>query len=147
MGKMKQVQKAGGIVLNNAKELLIITSNKGLLTIPKGGLESNETPLQAALREIYEESGLTKVSVIKEIGTIIRPGYSSDNDDQPTVEKHIIIFLCQTNEQKLQPVDKNIRSAEWVPIQKALKILSWPEEKLFLKKQLQNLFAITRIET
>lgn len=136
---MKIVKKSGGIVISDMGEILLVTSSKGLVTLPKGGLEADETYREAALREIKEESGLKNVKIIRELGTIIRPGYTHENLDHPTVEKHIKIFLCRTDEHYLQPVDKSVLKAEWVSIKNALEILSWPEEKLFLSQQLAKL--------
>ncbi len=51
---------AGGIVERNGKILLVqIINLQGEIvwTFPKGHLEKSETPLQAALREVEEETG------------------------------------------------------------------------------------------
>jgi len=49
----------GVLVLNPARELLLChVTGQNHWDLPKGGIEAGETPLQAALRETVEESGL-----------------------------------------------------------------------------------------
>jgi 8-oxo-dGTP pyrophosphatase MutT (NUDIX family) len=38
------------------------------LEVPKGSAQSGETPAQAAMREVLEESGLRELALIKELG-------------------------------------------------------------------------------
>ena len=54
--KFKKIEAAGGIVVCDS-QLLFIKRN-GLWDIPKGKMESNETPETTAIREIEEECGL-----------------------------------------------------------------------------------------
>jgi 8-oxo-dGTP pyrophosphatase MutT (NUDIX family) len=49
---------AGGLVFYNNK-LLVLKRFNGVWLYPKGHIEPGETPEIAAVREVYEESGLT----------------------------------------------------------------------------------------
>jgi 8-oxo-dGTP pyrophosphatase MutT (NUDIX family) len=50
-------------------QLLVFTGlDEPGVEVPKGAIEPGETPEQAALREIFEESGITAVQLIKELG-------------------------------------------------------------------------------
>jgi ADP-ribose pyrophosphatase YjhB (NUDIX family) len=53
----------GVAIIWNNKILLVHPTNgtwkKGICGIPKGGLEEGEDPLDGALRELYEETGIT----------------------------------------------------------------------------------------
>lgn len=44
----------------------------GDVCFPGGGIESNETAEEAALREVKEELGLTSIDIIKELDTLVR---------------------------------------------------------------------------
>jgi len=136
---MKIVQKAGGIVINPNGEVLLVTNQLGRTTFPKGGLELGETPKQAAKREILEEGGLKKVSIIKELGIIERPGYTERNSKTPSVIKQIRIYLCTTEEFDLKPSVKDIASAEWVTPENVVELLSWEEEKEFFEAHRNHL--------
>ncbi|NIV37291.1 MAG: NUDIX domain-containing protein, partial [Anaerolineae bacterium] len=59
-------QSAGGVVVTAADEVLVLVRAKRLglddrpeIRLPKGHIEPGESPREAALREVCEESGLT----------------------------------------------------------------------------------------
>jgi ADP-ribose pyrophosphatase YjhB (NUDIX family) len=60
--KLKVVEAGGGLVYNENKEILFIYRNKKW-DLPKGGLEKDETPEDAAVREVQEETGAKKLEV------------------------------------------------------------------------------------
>ena len=58
------VEAAGGIVLNNDNQILMIFRN-GKWDLPKGKLETGESLQDCAIREVEEECGITGLSVIE----------------------------------------------------------------------------------
>ena len=58
----KVVNAAGGVVLNEHGEVLIIERN-GVLDLPKGHIEEGELAKEAALREVAEECGLREHTI------------------------------------------------------------------------------------
>ena len=56
---------AGGIVAKDGKFVSIVRN--GLPDLPKGHIEKGETPENAALREVEEETGIGKLQIIKEL--------------------------------------------------------------------------------
>ena len=69
--RMRWVRAAGGIVTASDGEMLLIRRN-GRWDLPKGKVEAGETLLQAALREVEEETG------IKCVNSLIRECVSAD---------------------------------------------------------------------
>lgn len=128
---MRRKDCAGGIVLNPDNMILVITNQIGKHTFPKGTREPGERPEDTALREIKEESGLANIAVVKFSGTLIRPGYTADNGDKPSVEKHIDMFHCISTTVKLCPQSPDAVSAQWVPPDGLSSLLTWPEELAF----------------
>jgi 8-oxo-dGTP pyrophosphatase MutT (NUDIX family) len=61
------IEAAGGIVLNELKELLFIYRN-GKWDIPKGKLETGETVEYCAKREVEEETGVSNLNFKRKIG-------------------------------------------------------------------------------
>jgi 8-oxo-dGTP pyrophosphatase MutT (NUDIX family) len=61
------------IRLNQAgPELLVFDSlEEPGLEVPKGSVQPGETPMQAAMREVEEESGLTGLALITELGVTL----------------------------------------------------------------------------
>lgn len=55
--RMRWVRAAGGIVTDESGQMLLIRRN-GRWDLPKGKVEAGETLLQAALREVEEETGI-----------------------------------------------------------------------------------------
>ena len=56
---------AGGVVVKDGKFVIII--RKGIPDLPKGHIEKGETPEEAALREVEEETGIGNLQIIKEL--------------------------------------------------------------------------------
>ena len=62
----KLIKAGGGLVRNQADEILIIKRN-GIWDLPKGKLEKNEVIETAATREVEEECGITNVKIDKKL--------------------------------------------------------------------------------
>lgn len=63
----KVIEAAGGIVQNEKKEILFI-QRLGKWDLPKGKIEKGEKEEQCALREVTEETGVTKLQLKKKVG-------------------------------------------------------------------------------
>src|SRR5260221_4761568 len=65
---MKQDQSYGIVPLRktNAWQVLLVRHKSGHWTLPKGHPELNETPLECAKRELFEETGLTVQKLLNE---------------------------------------------------------------------------------
>jgi hypothetical protein len=60
------IPAAGGLVLNDKKEILFIYRN-GIWDLPKGKIEKGESIEVAAVREVEEECGIFNVSIDKKL--------------------------------------------------------------------------------
>lgn len=58
------IQAGGGLVKNNDQEILLIF-RLGKWDLPKGKLDENESIEECALREVREETGLTHLKIIR----------------------------------------------------------------------------------
>jgi len=65
-GHYKWLEAAGGLVYNDKGEILTIF-RRGSWDLPKGKIDPGETPIEAGLREVQEETGLDKVNVGAEL--------------------------------------------------------------------------------
>ena len=66
--KIKVISAAGGLVLNDKKEVLFIYRN-GIWDLPKGRIEKGEFIETAAIREVEEECGIFNLSIVKKLIT------------------------------------------------------------------------------
>lgn len=133
---VKRSYSAGGVVLNKDGHVLVVEQLLGAWSLPKGGIDKGEDVLEAAKREIYEESGINELAYIKDLGSFSRsPRKESASYDvyDETRVKTITIFLFTTNQMDLKPVDPDNPQAVWLPIEEVSGRLSHPKDKEFFE--------------
>ena len=134
---MQASQVAGGVVLNQSGQVLVVNQYGSSWSLPKGHVEAGEDLLTAATREIYEESGVKELEYISDLGSYERMGGKGMKE-----LKHITIFLFKTLEIKLAPRDPHNPEARWVPRDEVVDLLTYIEDKEFwlrVKDDLKNL--------
>ena len=70
LNKLPMRQGVGIIVLNKDNKVFVGKRKDNPIDkwqMPQGGIDSNETPLNAMKRELEEETSITKIEVLKEI--------------------------------------------------------------------------------
>ena len=70
LNKLPMRQGVGIIVLNKDNKVFVGKRKDNPIDkwqMPQGGIDSNETPLNALKRELEEETSITKIEVLKEI--------------------------------------------------------------------------------
>ncbi len=138
--KIKNIQKvecSGGIIINQFNKIAIVNQNYDSWSLPKGHIDKGETPIDAAIREIYEETGIINPTLIKKIGTYERYRIGLDGNDDLSELKTIHIFLFQSNQKKLKPIDKNNPEAKWINIKEVENYLTHKEDIKFFKKNIK----------
>jgi ADP-ribose pyrophosphatase YjhB (NUDIX family) len=140
----KQSFSAGGVVVN-ARGLVAVTFQDGVVwSLPKGRLEQGEDRKTTAAREIEEETGLSKLEFISELGTYSRFKISKDGQGEDrSVKKTITIFLYKTSQEELKPTDPAHSEARWVEPEKVADLLSNPKDKEFYKSILPEVKKLT----
>lgn len=107
----KIVPAGGGVVLNEENELLMIF-RRGRWDLPKGKLEKDEAISSAAVREVMEETGLTEVSLRSELCQT-RHFYRTRKDKRAI--KLSYWFVMDTKERHLVPQEEeDIEMAKWM---------------------------------
>ena len=53
-GNIRQKQNRATVIVKIDGEILLTATRKGLILLPGGGIEKNELPIIAAIRELYE---------------------------------------------------------------------------------------------
>ena len=127
---MIKTESAGGIVLRNGF-VLVVNQRGTSWSLPKGHLEKGETPIQAAKREITEESGITDLQLIKELGNYQRYRIGKNGADDRSELKTIYLFLFRTTTKILKPLDPHNPEARWVAKDKVADLLTHPKDKEF----------------
>lgn len=83
---------------------LFARKDDGHWTIPKGQIDDGEEPLQAAIREFQEETGLTSAGPYQELGTI-----------RQRSGKIVYGWAFRGDHDDTQPIKSNLFSLEWPP--------------------------------
>lgn len=73
---IRTYKAAGGVVVNPTGELVLVLvrakrlrpDGKPEVRLPKGHIESGESPMEAATREVREESGVSSLEVLSDLG-------------------------------------------------------------------------------
>ena len=117
---------AGGIVFRRIPGegplYLLIRDSYNNWGFPKGHLEGEESPAQAALRETEEETGL-KHLVLQGPIRVIDWHFRFRGRH---IHKYCHFFLFESAEGEVCPqVDEGITACQWRPLQEALDILSY----------------------
>ena len=131
MEKTNYTHCAGGIIINDKKQVVVVNQNHDSWSLPKGHIDPGESNLEAAKREIYEETGIKDVKLIKPLGNYGRYRIGLDGENDKSEYKTISIFLFYSNQSILEPIDPKNPEAIWVDSKKVTDILTHPEDKKF----------------
>jgi 8-oxo-dGTP pyrophosphatase MutT (NUDIX family) len=116
---------SGGVVyrpLDDGPHILLIKDPYNNWGLPKGHIEGGETPEQAALREVAEETGLDTLSMIAQLPTI--DWYFRDRGK--LVHKFCHFFLIVSLHGDPCPqLDEGITECAWLPFGQAVDRVSY----------------------
>jgi 8-oxo-dGTP pyrophosphatase MutT (NUDIX family) len=116
---------------------------KPVLCLPKGLIDPGEKALEAALREVREETGITAVPITK-LGDS-KYVYVRSWSDGERVFKIVSFYLLRYESGRIDHVADAMRievaRAKWVSLQDAPKLLAYGGEKQMARKAQQYLEA------
>ena len=134
-----QTSSAGGIILNTSGKVCVV-SQKGISwSLPKGHIEKGEDALTAARREILEETGISQLELIRDLGSYSRYRMGKDGNEDLSEIKILYFFLFKTNQTELKPIDPHNPEARWVDKEKVAELLTHVKDKEFYLKILSQL--------
>ena len=147
----KKTQSAGGVILNN-NQVLVVSQHGKTWSLPKGHIENNETPLETAYREIYEETGVIQLELIQPLGHYTRYKIGKNNKtDDLSEEKTLHFFLFKTQQHIVESQDSDNPDVKWVSINAVTALLTHQKDKEFFNQIKPTLHAYSsnaiKIET
>lgn len=124
---MRPVEAAGGVVLREGRVLLVHRPRYDDWTLPKGKLDRGESFEDAALREVWEETGL-RCTLGREL-----PGIEyRDRKDRPKVVRY---WLMELDEEPgaFEPNDE-VDEVRWMAVEEAAVKLTYDRDREVLEE-------------
>ena len=130
---------AGGVVMNDDQEIIVIVPTRRaadgskVLALPKGHPDGEESPLQAALREVREEAGV-QAEVVDTLGEV-RYWYQRGGR---RIAKVVEFFLLRYVSGDVEDHDHEVEQARWVSATEALETLTYAGERDMVRRALSQ---------
>ncbi len=114
---------------------------KPVLALPKGLVDPGEKPLETALREVYEETGVTADLIAKLAD--IKYVYTRTWGDGGRVFKIVTFYLMQYRSGRIDDIAPEMRievaRARWVRLEDAQRLLAYKGERQMTQRALEYL--------
>lgn len=121
--------------------------DRTLLCLPKGLVDPGEKALEAALREVREETGITASPVTKLAD--IKYMYVRTWGDGQRVFKVVTFYLLRYESGEIDHISEAMRievaRASWIRLQDAAKLLAYKGEKQMARQALEYVIAHTDV--
>ena len=110
--KFTLVQAAGGLVLNDAGEILLML-RRGKWDLPKGKLDPGESLETCAVREVQEEAGLKKIILDKPL--LVTYHTYDESGKHILKESHWYLMKAPGKQHLVPQLEEQITEIKWVP--------------------------------
>jgi 8-oxo-dGTP pyrophosphatase MutT (NUDIX family) len=138
----KRALSAGGVVFRRDGDrplVLLLKHGSGKWMLPKGTIEAGETPEAVALREVREETGISRVRVVADLGEEHYHFYwrSENTYYDKTVHYFLLEFLG--GEEPLPQAEEGFVACEWVPLDEAIERIKYKETREVVRRARERL--------
>jgi 8-oxo-dGTP pyrophosphatase MutT (NUDIX family) len=129
-GRGRREFSTGGVVVRDAREVVVIVPTRRaadgspVVALPKGHVDPGETPVEAATREVREETGVLG----RPIDRLGETRYWYRRDGR-TIGKSVVFFLFEYVEGDLADHDDEVEEARWVTLEEGARSLTYAGER------------------
>jgi len=137
---MAAIEPAGEVGVGSETRISpSLSKKKPVFALPKGIVDPGEKPLETALREVQEETGVT-AELIAKLGDI-KYVYSRTWGDGERVFKVVSFYLMRYVSGRIDQIKPEMRievaRASWVHLEEAAKLLAYKGEKQMAKRAME----------
>jgi 8-oxo-dGTP pyrophosphatase MutT (NUDIX family) len=129
------------VVVRDGEVVVIVpvkraADGRKVLGLPKGHPDGTETPQEAARREVAEETGVT-AELVAELGDV---RYQYERRGR-RIAKTVRFYLFDYLSGSLEDHDHEIEEARWMPLEQAVRELTYAGEREMVQRALSRLAA------
>jgi 8-oxo-dGTP pyrophosphatase MutT (NUDIX family) len=130
---------AGGVVVRDGECVVIVPTRPAadgskVLALPKGHPERDESPADAALREVREEAGV-EARLVEKLGDV-RYWYMREGR---RIAKVVSFFLLAYVSGEVSDHDREVQDARWLALEQAARELTYPGEREMVARALSRM--------
>lgn len=144
---MTERQVVNVIIKHPIEDKYLCVKNKkfGWINFVMGGIENEETPIEAGIREVIEETGYTDITIEKQMEFVYYDNFYAAHKD---VNRHITCYTIVGKLNSLQEEDrveeeKELADVLWVSKEKLIETLTTEAHKYDAERLLSNEGAMT----
>jgi 8-oxo-dGTP pyrophosphatase MutT (NUDIX family) len=129
---------AGGVVVSEGQVITIVpvkraADGRRVRGLPKGHLDGDETPEEAARREVAEETGVD-AELLEQLGDA---EYRYDRRGR-AINKVVRFFLFAYRSGDVADHDHEIEEARWMPLEQAAEQLTYAGEREMVRRAMSR---------
>ena len=141
---MRREFSAGGVLVRVVRGRPMLAAIRpqgkraGVWALPKGNLDEGESPVETAVREVWEETGVHG-RLVEKLGDV-RYVYTSAGE---RVFKVVSFYLLRAGRGRIGEIEERMRvevaEARWLPLEQAPRLLAYKGEKEMAERALASL--------
>ncbi len=119
------------------RRFLLIHQQKGHWAFPKGHADPGETPMQTALRELAEETGIGSIELLGDERFVER--YAFINKKGKHVDKTVTFFIGRVSDPAVTVQPEEVQDFAWLDAEQVRGRLTFPEARELFGRVLAHL--------
>ena len=130
--ELRKEKSCGCVIVQGKKVLLVYEKRRDFWDFPKGHVETGESEVETALREVKEEVGL-------DVEIDERRRYTLSYIIRNEIEKTVVLFVAFPRSEDMELQSEEIEHARWCEFDEAIELLTYDDWKDVLRRVMDDL--------